>query len=152
VRLRRLLLSGEQDEIVFESLVSAISERVAGIQTGEVAENRKAGWMTPHRLRMSLEQIEEQLTTKLAVHRLAASMGLSAGFFSRAFREAVGKPPHEYIIDRRVARARWLLQSNVRDLAAVAQAAGFSSHAHMTSVFRARLGTTPSKIRGRSVG
>src|SRR5262245_55860742 len=143
-RLRRLLLAGGQDDFLFDGLVSALSNRVSCILTGEFAENHKAGWMTPRRLRLSLEQIEERLATKLTVHDLAASLGLSAGFFSRAFREAVGKAPHEYIIDRRVARARHLLQSNARDLAAVAHAVGFSSHAHMASVFRKRLGTTPS--------
>jgi AraC family transcriptional regulator len=151
-RIRRLLLSDAQDEILFESLVSALSERVTSILAGGFAENRKAGWMTPHRLRLSLDQIEEQLATRLTVHDLAASLGLSAGFYSRAFREAVGKPPYEYIIDRRVARVRRLLQSNGSNLVTVAQAAGFSSHAHMASVFRNRLGTTPSEIRGRSAG
>ena len=151
-QLRRVLLAGRQDDLLFDNLVSALSERVTRILTGGFAESLKAGWMTPHRLRLTFEQIEEQLATKLTVHSLAASLGLSAGFFSRAFREAVGKAPHEYIIDRRLARARRLLGSNAPNLAAVAQAAGFSSHAHMTSVFRKRLGTTPSIIRGTCMG
>ena len=151
-RLRRVLLAGRQDDLLFDNLVGALSDRVTRILTGGFAESLKAGWMTPHRLRLTFERIEEQLATKLTVHSLAASLGLSAGFFSRAFREAVGKAPHEYIIDRRLARARRLLGPNARDLAAVAQAAGFSSHAHMTSVFRKRLGTTPSIIRGTCMG
>src|SRR6516225_3674543 len=151
-QLRRVLLAGRQDDLLFDNLVSALSERVTLILTGGFAESLKAGWMTPHRLRLTFERIEEQLATKLTVHSLAASLGLSAGFFSRAFREAVGKAPHEYIIDRRLARARRLLGPNARDLAAVAQAAGFSSRAHMTSVFRKRLGTTPSIIRGTCMG
>ena len=151
-QLRRGLLAGRHDDLLFDGLVSALSDRVTCILTGGFAENVKAGWMTPHRLRLTFERIEEQLATKLTVHSLAASLGLSAGFFSRAFREAVGKAPHEYIIDRRLARARRLLGPNARDLAAVAQAAGFSSHAHMTSVFRKRLGTTPSIIRGTCMG
>jgi AraC family transcriptional regulator len=151
-QLRRVLLAGRRDDLLFDSLVSALSDRVTGILAGGFAQNRKAGWMTPHRLRLTFEQIEEQLATKLTVHNLATSLGLSAGFFSRAFREAVGKAPHEYIMDRRVACARRLLGWNARDLAAVAQAAGFSSHAHMASVFRKRLGTTPSIIRGKCMG
>jgi AraC family transcriptional regulator len=151
-RLRRVMLAGMRDELLFESLVRALSKRVSSILTGELAECRKAGWMTPQRLRLSLEQIEEQLATRVTVLSLAEPLGLSAGFFARAFREAVGKSPHDYIIDRRVARARRLLQEGALDLAAVAQAAGFSSHAHMSSVFRDRLDTTPSAIRGRRTG
>jgi AraC family transcriptional regulator len=143
-RLRRLLLSGVHDELEFAGLVTALSDRVSLALIGDEPEARKMGWMTSRRLRLSLEQIEDQLATKLTVHALAASIGLSAGFFSRAFREAVGKPPHEYILDRRVACARQLLRSGAGNLAAIAQATGFSSHAHMTSVFRKRLGITPS--------
>src|SRR5262249_19820063 len=104
-------------------------------------------WMTPHRLRLTLAQIEEQLATKLSVHGLAASLGLSAGFFSRGFWGAVGKTPPAHYIGSAIARARTLLTSDRHDLSIVAPAAGFSSHAHMTSVFRNRLGATPSDIR-----
>jgi AraC family transcriptional regulator len=63
----------------------------------------------------------------------------------------VGKSTHEFISDRRVAHARRLLRTGADDLAAIAQASGFSSHAHMTSVFRKRLGVTPSTLQSVSV-
>ena len=72
---------------------------------------------------------------------------LSSGFFCRAFSAAVGKPPHDYIIDRRVSRARTLLQNATLDLSAIALESGFASHAHMTATFRKRLGLTPSQLR-----
>lgn len=150
-RLRHLILAGAHDELQFAGLVDALADRVSVILTGEFPKDRKAGWMTPYRLRLTLEQIEDKLASKLRVSGLAASLGLSAGFFSRAFREAVGKSPHNYILDRRVAHARQLLRSGPGELAAIAQASGFSSHAHMTSVFRNRLGMTPSQLRGEAV-
>src|SRR5262245_50274463 len=77
-----------------------------------------AACMTARRLRLALDLIEDELATKLTVARLAASLGLSAGFFSRAFKDAVGKAPHDFIIDRRIARARNLMCSRNRDLSA----------------------------------
>lgn len=103
--------------------------------------------MTPRRLRLADEIIEATLDRKLTVQELATDLGLSAGFFSRSFKAAVGKAPHEYIIDRRMARARALLLRPGLDLTAIARAAGFASHAHMTTVFRERLEATPSDIR-----
>jgi transcriptional regulator GlxA family with amidase domain len=38
---------------------------------------------------------------------------------------AVGQPPHDYIIDRRVSRARSLLRRTTLDLGAIAQASAF---------------------------
>jgi AraC family transcriptional regulator len=152
-RLRRELIAGFSTEaLTCEHLVGVLEDRVAGIQRGEHREGLEARWMTPRRLQLVDEIIEARLDGKLTVLELAAQLGLSTGFFSRAFKAAVGKPPHDYIIDRRVARARVLLQSEDRDLTAVALASGFASHAHMTVVFRARLGHPPSRLRsGESV-
>ena len=147
-RLRRELIAGHGiDPLPCEHLVQMLEERVACILNGERSDSRESSWMTPQRLRRADEIIEARLDEKLTVNELADALGLSAGFFSRAFKAAVGRAPHEYIIDRRVARARELLRARDLDLAAIAQAAGFASHAHMTTVFRERLGITPSDIR-----
>ena len=94
--------------------------------------------------------IETRMEDKLTVQELATSPGLSSGFLSRAFKAAVGKTPHDYIVDRCISRARALLRSGELGLAEVAAAAGFASHAHMASQFRDRLGVTPSALRQRS--
>jgi AraC family transcriptional regulator len=103
--------------------------------------------MTPRRLRLVEDLIEARLDAKLTVQELAGALRLSAGFFCRAFHAAVGKAPHDYIIDRRVSRARTLLRNASLELGAVAQESGFASHAHMTATFRKRLGVTPSALR-----
>lgn len=151
--LRRALISRDSlGPLPIEHFVGVLAERVARILGGEHKEDRAAAWMTPRRLQLIDDAIEERLDCRLTVHELAAGLRLSAGFFSRAFKAAVGKAPHDYIIDRRVARARELLQSPDLDLTAVALAAGFASHAHMTTAFRTRLGLTPSRLRtGNSV-
>lgn len=74
---------------------------------------------------------------------MAGMLGLSEGFFIRAFKAAVGKSPHSYVIDRRVARARALLQEPRHGLADVALACGFASQAHMATVFKQRSGASP---------
>lgn len=147
-RLRRLLLASERiDELQCERLVQALRERAVYVLGGASVESAARSWMTPRRLRMVDELIEERLDTKLTVQDLAGTLQLSAGFFCRAFGAAVGKAPHDHIIDRRVSRARALLGNQALDLGAIAQASGFASHAHMTATFRKRLGVTPSELR-----
>jgi AraC family transcriptional regulator len=92
--------------------------------------------------------IEARMEDKLTVQELATSLGLSTGFLGRAFK-AVGKTPHDYIVDRRISRTRALLRSGELGPAEVAAAAGFASHAHMASQFRNRLGVTPGALRER---
>jgi AraC family transcriptional regulator len=147
-RLRRELLSKDcTDELECERFVQALKERAACILHAPLPERSAASWMTPQRLRRIDELVEERLDTKLTVEELANALQLSAGFFSRAFAAAIGQAPHDYIIDRRVSRARALLRSTALDLGAIAQASGFSSHAHMTATFRKRLGVSPRALR-----
>jgi AraC family transcriptional regulator len=146
--LRRLLLAGDRiDELQCERLVDTLKARTVHALGGDAIELAARCWMTPRRLRLVEDLIEARLEAKLTVQELAGALQLSAGFFCRAFHAAVGQAPHDYIIDRRVSRARTLLRNAALDLGAVAQASGFASHAHMTATFRQRLGVTPSALR-----
>ncbi|MBV9562034.1 MAG: helix-turn-helix domain-containing protein [Bradyrhizobium sp.] len=143
---RALLTDAARDALICEQLVHILKERAAAV-SGDPSPT-PAAWMTPRRLRLVDELIEARLDMALTVEQIAATLGLSAGFFARAFKAAIGKSPHDHIIDRRLARARALLQGTESDLGAIALASGFASHAHMTATFRKRLGVTPSEMRG----
>ena len=146
--LRRLLLSNTAAEpLSVERLALILEERVAGALGHGARGHGAATWMTPRRLRIVEELIEARLDAPLSLQELADAVGLSSGFFARAFRAAIGKPPHAYIIDRRIARARALIAAGDLGLSAIALACGFASHAHMTAQFRARLGVTPAALR-----
>jgi AraC family transcriptional regulator len=147
-RLRALLL-GDGEPLEIEAMVLRLLERALEVPS---AEPRPARWMTPRRLRQIEELIEARLDRKLTVQELAAGLGLSAGFFARAFAAALGQAPHDYVIDRRVARARALLSERSLRLDQVALACGFSSHAHMTATLRSRLGVTPGQLRASAHG
>jgi AraC family transcriptional regulator len=147
-RLRRQLLANACiDPLEFERCVQALEERLAWVSCVTVVASAAGCWMTPRRLKLVDDLIEARLDAKLTVQELAGAVGLSAGFFSRAFRAAVGKAPHDYIVDRRISRARTLVESTDLDLTAIAHASGFASHAHMTTTFRNRLGISPGELR-----
>jgi AraC family transcriptional regulator len=147
-RLRRQLLASDGiDELQCERFVHALKERAVCVLSGTSTAPTVRSWMTPRRFKLVDDLIEAKLDAKVTVQDLADSLGLSAGFFCRAFSAAIGKAPHDYVIDRRVSRARMLLQNVALDLSAIAHASGFASHAHMTATFRKRLGVSPSKLR-----
>ena len=146
--LRRLLLAGDIiDLIEAEKNVATLCAAVTNVLTGGAAPSRATHWMTARRLGLVDEIIEARMDSSLTVLEIANHLGLSAGFFNRAFKAATGKTPHDYIVDRRISRARLLLRRSDLGLADVAAASGFASHAHMTSQFRRRLGTSPSRLR-----
>ena len=79
---------------------------------------------------------------------MAAAAHLSPYHFARQFKAATGLPPHQYVILRRVERAKELLQAGADlSLAEVALRAGFSDQSQFSNHFKRLVGVTPSQFR-----
>jgi AraC family transcriptional regulator len=73
---------------------------------------------------------------------------LSPYHFARQFKAATGLPPHQYVILRRVERARQLLQGGTDpSLAEVALRAGFCDRSQFSRHFKRPVGVTPGRFR-----
>lgn len=94
-------------------------------------------------LQRVVRHIDEHLEEALTLRRLAGQAGMSTGHFARLFKAATGLPPHRYVLNRRLARAKQLLAQGRHGLAEVALAAGFCDQGHLTRCFRQAVGTTP---------
>ena len=79
---------------------------------------------------------------------LAATVGLSTYHFARSFRAALGVPPHEYQLQRRIERARQLLRTRPSlTVAAIAVELGFADESHFRRHFKRVVGLTPGRFR-----
>ena len=99
------------------------------------------------KLRAVIEYIEEHLDVSPTLAQIAAVAGLSPYHFARQFKTSTGLPPHEYVIARRVDRAKQFLQGGDRSLAEVAAQAGFSDQSQFSRHFKRRVGVTPGQFR-----
>lgn len=86
--------------------------------------------------------------------RLAREAGLSPRQMRHAFARDIGLPMRAYVRWRRLRRAIAAVEAGA-SLSAAAIAAGFADSAHLTRVFRAQFGMTPSQglgaVRWRSL-
>lgn len=82
---------------------------------------------------------------------LEAIAGLDRFALARHFRAAFGTSPYNYLVMRRLQRARWLLLQGV-PLAEVAFACGFADQSHLTRQFRRAYGITPGRWRALQTG
>lgn len=98
-------------------------------------------------LRRLLALIEDRLAEDLSLAELAQAADLSQSHFAALFRLSTGLAPHHYIVQRRVERARSLLQSTRLPLSEIATAAGFYDQSHLTRQMRRVLGVTPGYVR-----
>ena len=81
------------------------------------------------------------------VSRLAEVSCVSEAHFARSFKEAFGLPPHRYVLQRRLRRARELLQHSALPLGEIALACGFASASHFSNRFRQTFGAAPGLLR-----
>ncbi|MGH1543007.1 MAG: helix-turn-helix domain-containing protein [Arenicella sp.] len=93
------------------------------------------------------DYIDANIDHSISVQTMAEVVNMSAGHFSRTFKASIGVSPFDYVIQRRLARARSCVHQSNLDLSHIAFAHGFSSHAHMSMVFKKYLGLTPSQLR-----
>jgi len=99
------------------------------------------------RLNRTLEYIQANLDRDIHLDELASAAGLSAYHFAKLFKQSTGSSPHQYILQRRLERAKELLRDPELSLSEVSLLAGFSDQSHLTNVFRRLVGVTPSKFR-----
>jgi AraC family transcriptional regulator len=114
-----------------------------------VRDDPTAGALSPWQLRRVLDFLSAHLSDDPTVAELARECGLSSGYFSRAFRRTTGVTPHQWLIRKRVERARQLLLGNGLGLADIALVCGFVDQSHFTRVFAKLEGDSPGRWRQR---
>jgi AraC family transcriptional regulator len=112
------------------------------------ADPNCGGVLAKHKLRAVLEYIHEHLDAELCLDQLAAVAHVSPYHFARLFKKSTGLPPHQYVIARRIERAKELLRERERlPLAEVAAEVGFACQSHFTRHFKRLVGVTPRRFR-----
>lgn len=101
------------------------------------------GW----RLRRALDLLEADLESPPSLESLARQIGLSPSHFSHAFKQSMGVPPHQYVIQRRVAEAKALMADRSLNLTEIAMQCGFNGSSQFSTVFRRATGLSPSAYR-----
>jgi AraC family transcriptional regulator len=147
---RATALGAAAPPLAMETLVATAVERVSALLGADAHRAQPARRMTPRRLKRILDHFEARVAEDIRLADLASDCGLSESYLARTFRAATGTTLHAALVERRIARARLLIEAASRrgapaSLAEVAAATGFSSHAHMTTAFRRVLGITPSE-------
>lgn len=91
--------------------------------------------------------VMEHVGARHTLQSLAGTVGMSVRNFGRAFAQATGITPHEFIELARIDAARRLLEGSDQPLKAVAFDCGFGSADRMRIVFGERLGVSPAQYR-----
>jgi|HubBroStandDraft_1064217.scaffolds.fasta_scaffold70044_3 AraC family transcriptional regulator len=110
-------------------------------------EELQPGGLAIWQARRTLAYVEANLASKMDIDGLANVVALSRSHFSRAFKRSLGFSPMEYVVVRRVERAKALISGTREPLAEVALACGFADQAHLNRRFRDIVGMSPGRWR-----
>lgn len=94
-----------------------------------------------------IEYLEYHLEQKIDFPALAASLGYDDDYFSRKFKSETGLSPHEYLMEKRFDRAKFLLRSTNQSVKEISARLQFCSQSHFTKQFRQRFDITPAAYR-----
>jgi AraC family transcriptional activator FtrA len=97
-----------------------------------------------------LEWAGARLGTPLSVGDLAAHLSVSPRTLARRFADQLGTSPAAWLLSRRVAAARTLLEETDLPVEAIAARVGLTSAVNLRRRFRAQVGTTPGAYRRAS--
>jgi AraC family transcriptional regulator len=144
-----LTAGGVGGPLAAESLGNVLAvQLIRHVLTPRRPERGRDGVLPRCRLRAVVDYVEENLDAGPSLGQMAAVARLSPYHFARQFKRATGLPPYQYVIARRVERAKQLLRGrNDLSLADVAAHAGFSDQSQLSHHFKRFVGVTPGQFR-----
>ena len=150
-RLYQALTSNRPIEQLFcESLVMnvAVILLLRHSTASHGARPLPSGGLSRHQARRVLEYIEANLSRPLSLRRLSQIADLSLHHFAHMFKRTMGVTPYQYVLGRRLERAKIMLCSTKVSLVDISLSTGFDSQSHFSSTFHRMVGATPTEFQG----
>jgi two-component system response regulator YesN len=93
------------------------------------------------------EIIDQRLNTNITLESIAAEMYFTTSYLSRLYKKEMGKNFSEYLIDRRLERAKLLLLSTNQTIESIAQEVGYENPNSFRRLFKSKVGISASEYR-----
>ena len=100
-------------------------------------------------IQRAIHHIEQNEGEMPGIAQLARVAGMSESYFKVVFKRETSMPPVEYVIWRRLERAKGVLRTTFTSITRLAMDFGFTSSQHFATVFKRLTGETPSAYRKR---
>ncbi|MBQ3050051.1 MAG: helix-turn-helix transcriptional regulator [Oscillospiraceae bacterium] len=91
--------------------------------------------------------IDSDISAELSLNTLAKKQGISAGYLATIFKKETGKTVSEYVKDKRIDHAVYLLNTTQLQIQTVALHCGIMDVQYFSKVFKSKTGKTPREYR-----
>lgn len=107
-----------------------------------VQELRK--YTAKNEINMVIDYLWEHVNKEFSLDDLSRIANLSPYYLVRLFKDNTGKTPYAYYMDIKISKAIEYFKAGKHSITEVSFILGFSSHSHFSSIFKKRVGMTPS--------
>jgi AraC family transcriptional regulator len=135
--------------LYLDSLGCAVAENLFCRYSSASPPALSRGGLGGQRLKQVIAYIEDNLSHDLSLKEIADIAGVSVSHIKTTFRESVGLPVHQYVIQRRVDRAQMMLREGKLPISRIAAETGFAHQSHLSYHVRRILGVSPSESARR---
>lgn len=101
-------------------------------------------------VRLARLLLDRNYDTPITVEDLSREVALSPYYLIRAFRRIYKQTPHQYLVARRIARAKELLRNSNLSITEICVEVGFESLGSFSTLFRKAAGLSPRAYRSSS--
>jgi AraC-like DNA-binding protein len=91
--------------------------------------------------------IRKHIAESIRISALARFVYMSPHCFCRAFKQSFGMPPHRYLVQQRIGRAKAMLARSEYSMSEISLALGFSQISSFSAAFRHVTGLSPTEYR-----
>lgn len=98
------------------------------------------------KIHMALQLIDQHIDQPFTIRDLARKVAMNECYLKKGFKTVTGKTIHEYQQERRINRARQLLQQQGHTVTDVANILGYSSISHFSTAFKRVTGMKPCEL------
>jgi two-component system response regulator YesN len=103
-------------------------------------------------VRKACAYIQHELQSELHLADVAKEVGISRSYFSRCFRDIVGKTFNYYVRDLRIDRAKMMLKQTNKSIGWIASESGYPNEKYFCKVFGDLTGMQPREFRIKGGG
>ncbi len=131
-----MLSPDSSKEILFHRIVRAL-----------FACHQQEAAPVPAALREAKDLLDEHIEAELGLADICGAVGLSEAHLSRSFKAAFGQSPYDYLLNRRMEQARFLLSNTTLRVKEIAARLCFADSSHFSNAFKRRVGASPTAYR-----
>jgi len=156
--IRDSILSGELNHTLLEEFYHILLERLLLVhrnvrkEVDKIPLARKASRIEIYkRLSWARDFIDSEFESPIGLHQIAEAASLSPHHFLRLFKATFGITPHQYLIRRRLIKAKCLVSHTDLPISQMVRQLGFESLGSFSLLFKRHFGASPLNLRKAGV-